>query len=78
MPKQRQGEGEILNSLVTLLSLIPQLMDVAGKIRAILASNDVNHWVDEVNARINQFERAKTQDEKLSAVKLLVDSVRGL
>lgn len=68
----------LIQALPEFLKLLNRLGDVVERFSAWAKENNLNAWIDDLEATIDQLEKAKTPDEKLDAAHSLVGAIRKL
>jgi molecular chaperone GrpE (heat shock protein) len=68
----------LLQALPEFLKLMNMLGNAISRLNAYAKENNIQQWILDLEHSIDQLEQAKTPDEKISAAKRLLDSVRNI
>lgn len=68
----------ILEALPALMQTIPKVVSLIERYLNWANANDLNKWIDALEAGIDQLETAQTPEEKSAAARALVDSIRHI
>ncbi len=68
----------LLQSLPEILKLLNRLGDLTDRFLKWSNANNLNGWINNLEAHIDALEKAKTQDEKFAAAAGLASSIRNL
>lgn len=68
----------LIQALPQFLTLMNRLADAVLRVTNWAQTNDLNKWITELEASVDQLEKSKTPAEKLSAAQALVGSIRKL
>lgn len=72
------GIFALIQALPELFKLLNRLGLVVARLMEAAERQGINRWIDNLEASIDQLEKAKTPNEKLDAAQSLVDSIRKL
>jgi len=72
------GIFTLIAALPELFKLLNRLGDVVDRFMKWSGQNNINGWIDDLEATIDKLETAQTPKQKLDAAQSLVDSIRKL
>lgn len=68
----------IVADIIAFLKILPQILDIMGRIGNLIKAHNLQQWIDELETQIDSLEKAKTPDEKLAVARSLADLIHGL
>ncbi len=72
------GIVALITALPELFKLLNRLGDVVDRFMKWSQQNNLNGWINDLEASIDQLEKADTVEKKLEAAKSLADAIRKL
>jgi len=68
----------ILKALPEFLKILGQVGNLITKLVEVSKKNDINKWLNDLEASIDQLDKAKTAEDKLKSARDLAKLIQGM